>query len=334
MALWLKENALDSDVVISTRVRLARNLAGIPFPHRIAGTQRAEQVKETAKRAFLRDGMDFSYQEIRELSPINKTRLVEQHIISRELASGNEGAMILSPDESICVMIGEEDHYRLQCLRSGYDVDTAMKMAFELDKMLNKEAEYAFDPELGYLTSCPTNVGTGMRVSVMLHLPGLTLSGGIRGILSALGNFGVTARGCYGEGSEAAGDIYQISNQVTLGVSEKDIAKNLKTVVSQIIKKEREARNALLHNQGAEVKDRIWRSYGLLKYAWKMDTSEALSCISLVNMGVGLGIIEANTSDELYGLMMDIMPGMLSGEGRTAQDRDVVRARMIRNTIH
>ena len=130
MALWLKENALDSDVAIYTRVRLARNLAGIPFPHRIAGTQRAEQVKETAKRAFLRDGMDFSYQEIRGLSPINKTRLVEQHIISRELASGNEGAMILSPDESICVMIGEEDHYRLQCLRSGYDVDTAMKMAF------------------------------------------------------------------------------------------------------------------------------------------------------------------------------------------------------------
>jgi len=333
MALWLKQNTLESDVVISTRVRLARNLEGLPFPHMIRGTSRAEQVKDTAKRAFLQPGMDFIYEELKDLSPVHKARLVEQHIVSAELAACPDGAMVLSPDESICVMLMEEDHFRLQCIKSGMDVDGALQTAAELDRMLNRQARYAFDTQLGHLTSCPTNVGTALRIGVMMHLPALALSGAIQGIVSSLGRFGATARGLYGEGSQSCGNVYQISNQVTLGVTEKDIAKNLKSISAQIIKKERETRQALLRADPTRVRDRIMRSYGLLKYAQQMETAEALECISNVNLGVGLGLIHGNAPDELYNLMMNVMPGMLSGEGRTAKDRDIARADIIRNTL-
>ena len=270
MALWLKEGGPQSDVVVSTRVRLARNLAGLPFPHRIMGTERVREVKEPVKECFLKNGMDFSLTEMKNLSPLERTRLVEQHLISRDLAKSPDGAVLLSPDQTVGIMMMEEDHYRLQCIKSGFQVDAALKGCQELERMLGEKAHYAFDEELGYLTACPTNLGTGLRIGVMMHLKGLAVTGALSGILSSLGQFGVTARGLYGEGTESKADLYQISNQTTLGISEEDIAKNLSAVVREILKKEREAREMLMRENELWLKDSVMRSYGLLKYAAKM----------------------------------------------------------------
>lgn len=333
MVDWLKETNLDTDVAVSTRVRLARNIAKLPFPHVIRGTARADAVLEAAQQAFLQPGTDLKLVKMQDLSPLEKRRYVEKHILSPELTEYRDGACILSPDESICVMIMEEDHFRLQCLKSGFDPQTTLQVAAELDKMLSKHVEYAFDKELGYLTSCPTNVGTGMRLSVMLHLPALTLSGGISPVLASLGRLGITARGIYGEGSKAQGDLYQISNQITLGISETDIVKNVSNVVRQIINKEREVRKTLYENAPNRVTDKVMRSLGILRHASMMDSQEALAHLSMVNMGIGLGIIKDLTSAEVYGLMIDIMPGMLTKEGMSQEERDLRRAEVIQNEI-
>ena len=227
MAMWLKDEGPENDIVASTRVRLARNLAGVPFPHRIAGTERAAEIQAPVRAMFLRPGMDFSLTEMRALSPLERTRMVEQHLISRDLAKSPDGAVLLSPDQTVGIMMMEEDHYRLQCIKSGFQVDAALKGCQELERMLGEKAQYAFDEELGYLTACPTNLGTGLRIGVMMHLKGLAVTGALPGILSSLGQFGATARGIYGEGTESRADMYQISNQTTLGIAEEDIAKNL-----------------------------------------------------------------------------------------------------------
>lgn len=333
MAMWLKGEGPQNDIVVSTRVRLARNLAGVPFPHKIMGTERVEDVKAPVRETFLQPGMDFSLTEMRDLSPLERTRLVEQHLISRDLAKSPDGAVLLSPDETIGIMMMEEDHYRLQCIKSGFQVEAALKGCQELERMLGEKAQYAFDDELGFLTACPTNLGTGLRIGVMLHLKGLAETGALSGILSSLGQFGVTARGMYGEGSQSSADMYQISNQTTLGICEEDIAKNLMVVAREIIKKEREARKRLEQENGLWLKDSVMRSYGLLKYAAKMSTEEAMSCLSFLLMGVGMGIISPCSSVELHRLMMDIMPGMLGTENGTAEERDIRRAQTIQNTI-
>ncbi len=333
MALWLKEGGPESDVVVSTRVRLARNLAGLPFPHRIMGTERVREVKEPVKECFLKNGMDFSLTEMKHLSPLERTRLVEQHLISRDLAKSPDGAVLLSPDQTVGIMMMEEDHYRLQCIKSGFQVDAALKGCQELERMLGEKAHYAFDEELGYLTACPTNLGTGLRIGVMMHLKGLAVTGALSGILSSLGQFGVTARGLYGEGTESKADLYQISNQTTLGISEEDIAKNLSAVVREILKKEREAREMLMRENELWLKDSVMRSYGLLKYAAKMNTEEAMNCLSFLLLGVSMGMLSPCSTAALNNLMMDIMPAMLGTENGTAEERDIRRAQMIQNTI-
>ena len=334
MAMWLKDEGPENDIVASTRVRLARNLAGVPFPHRIAGTERAAEIQAPVKEMFLRPGMDFSLTEMKALSPLERTRMVEQHLISRDLAKSPDGAVLLSPDQTVGIMMMEEDHYRLQCIKSGFQVDAALKGCQELERMLGEKAQYAFDEELGYLTACPTNLGTGLRIGVMMHLKGLAVTGALPGILSSLGQFGVTARGIYGEGTESKADMYQISNQTTLGIAEEDIAKNLVAVVREILKKEREARERLARENGLWLRDSVMRSYGLLKYAAKMNTQEAMSCLSFLLLGVSMGMISCCSPAVLGNLMMDIMPGMLGTEqGTTAEERDVRRAQMIQNTI-
>ena len=333
MALWLKGEGPENDIVVSTRVRLARNLAGVPFPHKIMGTARVQEVKEPVRECFLRSGMDFSLTEMKDLTPLERTRLVEQHLISRDLAKSPDGAVLLSPDQTVGIMMMEEDHYRLQCIKSGFQVEAALKGCQELERMLGEKAQYAFDEELGYLTACPTNLGTGLRIGVMMHLKGLAITGALSGILSSLGQFGVTARGMYGEGTQSKADLYQISNQTTVGVSEEDIAKNLVVVVREILKKEREARESLMRENGLWLKDSVMRSYGLLKYAAKMSTDEALSCLSFLLLGISMGILSPCTPAQLDNLMMDIMPGMLGTENGSAEERDIRRAQMIQKTI-
>lgn len=331
MALWLKENNRDCDVVVSSRVRLARNIAGLPFPAKLRGTKSAELVKDAGRKAFLSNGSGFTMMEMEQCPPIERARLAEQHVISRELAELSGGACIVSKDESITIMMMEEDHFRLQCMASGLDIDGAFSGAKAAEKMLSQTCSFAFSKEFGYLTSCPTNVGTGMRASIMLHLPALAISGRIGGVLSSIGKFGVTARGAYGEGSQAYGNLYQISNQITLGASEEEIQDTLKVIVNQIIEQERSLRKALFENPSKAIEDKVLRAWGALLYSRRMDSKEALELLSLAGMGVSNGIIGETKENAIYQLMMDVMPAMMSKDSQ--EDRDILRSRLIRERL-
>ena len=334
MALWLKENAADSDIVVSTRARLARNHAGIPFPHKIQGTTQARMVRQAATDAFMGRGKDFKLLEMQTLSEVQKRRLIEQHIASKELCTSQDGALILSPDESISIMVMEEDHYRLQYLKSGFAPEEAYQVCREMEHMLGQKAEYAFNNKLGYLTACPTNVGTGLRIGVMLHLKGLALSKTVDTVLNSIGQFGLTARGMYGEGSSPVADFYQVSNQITLGVREEDVVKNIRQVVGRLINQEREVRRILYKNNQLEIEDRVMRAYGVLKHARKISSEEACQNLSMVAMGIGLGIVAPCSQETIYNLIMDTMPAMLAtGENEPAVQRDVSRAELIRKTL-
>lgn len=332
MALWLGPDSPDSDVAVSTRVRLARNIAHLPFPHRLdAGG--AQKVKTPARQAFLPEGSDYKWLEMSAVAPLYRRRMIEQHLISRELAASDRGAVVLSPDTRYSIMMMEEDHYRLQFIKGGFDVDTSLKACMELERLLGRQTQFAYHDTLGYLTACPTNVGTGMRVSVMLHLKALSVTRVIGSILPQLGQFGVTVRGTYGEGSNATGALYQVSNQVTLGVGEEGIAKNLKAIVQELIAKEREMRGTLLEKSEVELKDQVMRAYGVLRYASKMGSQEALDLLSLLALGVSMEMVDSLKLEDLYNLMMDIMPAMLSDEGKTQNQRDQDRAALIQKTM-
>ena len=290
MARWLKENAADADIAVSTRARLARNMAGVPFPHRIRGTAQARTVCRAATDAFLGGGQDFSCVVIRDLRPAQREYLTALHVISPELAALPDGEVIRSRDDAMSVMLLEEDHYRLQYLIGGFAPEEAYRVCREMERMLGKHTAYAFDKRLGYLTACPSNVGTGLRLSAMLHLKGLSLSGNVDRVLGQLGQFGLTARGAYGEGTAPVGDFYQVSNQVTLGVSEADTVKNLRQVAGRLIAQEREVRQILYKNNRLEIEDRVMRAYGTLKHARRISWEEASELLSTLALGIGLGI--------------------------------------------
>ena len=317
MARWLKENAADADIVVSTRARLARNMAGVPFPHRIRGTAQARTVCRAATDAFLGGGQDFSCVVIRDLRPAQREYLTALHVISPELAALPDG----------------EDHYRLQYLTGGFAPEEAYRVCREMERMLGKHTAYAFDKRLGYLTACPSNVGTGLRLSVMLHLKGLSLSGNVDRVLGQLGQFGLTARGAYGEGTAPVGDFYQVSNQVTLGVSEADTVKNLRQVAGRLIAQEREVRQILYKNNRLEIEDRVMRAYGTLKHARRISWEEASELRSTLALGLGLGIATPCTEGAIYNLIMDSMPAVLTAVEVPAGEQDVSRADRIRETL-
>jgi len=333
MALWLKENAQDSDIVVSTRARLARNMAGIPFSHKIQGTAAAQQVKAAAEACFLGNGKDFTKSEMRELSVVERNRLIEQHLASRELCGSADGELILSPDQSVSIMVMEEDHYRLQYLKSGFDPEEAYTVCKEMERMLSSEVDYAYHNRLGYLSACPTNVGTGLRIGVMVHLRGLAMAKSVDTVLSGLAQYGLTARGIYGEGTSPVADFYQISNQIKLGVSEADVVKNIRQVVGRLINQEREVRQILYKNNKLEIEDSVMRAYGILKHARKISSKEACQYLSMLAMGISLDILHPCTQETVYRLIMDTMPAMLAGNQDTPAQRDVNRAEMIRNTL-
>ncbi len=334
MARWLKENSADSDVVVSTRARLARNRAATPFPHKIAGTPQAALVRQAAVDTFIGNGRDFQLMEMKNLSEVEKNRLVEQHVASKELCASEDGALVLSPDESISIMIMEEDHYRLQYLKGGFQPEEAYQVCKEMEHLLAKNVDYAFNNKLGYLTACPTNVGTGLRISVMLHLKGMALAGTVDQILNSLGQFGLTARGIYGEGSSPTADFYQISNQITLGIREEDVVKNIRQVVGRLIHQEREIRKLLYKNNQLEIEDRVLRAYGTLKHAKKLSSEEACQHLSTLALGISLGIINPCSQETIYNLIMDTMPAMLTAENQSVAQRDLARAELIRNTLN
>lgn len=337
---WMKGEGPDSDIVISSRIRIARNMQAYPFPM-LATNQQSKEVLEQVAQVLHNEELGtisrFSMLPLSELNELKRRVLVEKHLISPALANeSRNGAVILSDNESVSIMVNEEDHLRIQCLCPGFQIKEAWDLANQIDDIFETHLNYAFDEKHGYLTSCPTNVGTGIRASVMIHLPALVLTQQINRILSAITQVGLAVRGLYGEGSEALGNLFQISNQITLGQSEEEIIDNLHSVVRQIIEHERAARQKLIYETRAKILDRVSRSYGVLSYAAIMDSKEAAQRLSDVRLGIDLGFIKNVSPHVLNELLVMTQPGFLqqsAGEKLTPEERDIRRAQLIREKI-
>jgi protein arginine kinase len=337
---WMSEEGPDSDIVLSSRIRLARNIDQFQFSF-LNSSEEALKVIETVKSrikkgSFANTGnMDLLMMD--ELQPLQKRILVEKHLISPHLAeNANHGACLLSENEEISIMINEEDHIRIQCLYPGLQLLEALNTAFQIDDWLEEEINYAFDEKVGYLTSCPTNVGTGLRASVMLHLPGLVMTQQLNRIIPAINQLGLVVRGIYGEGSEALGNIFQISNQITLGKSEQDIVEDLKSVVGQIVSQERSVRDTLVKTSNIQLEDRVYRSFGVLTNSRIIETKEAAKCLSDVRLGIDIGYIKDIPRNILNELMILTQPGFLqqyAGGPLRPNERDIRRASLIRERL-
>lgn len=334
-AKWYEKAGSCGDVVVSTRVRLARNLKQYPFPARASASQR-EAVERQVKDALL-SGNSILSKEFRFVPLENTTQeeavsLVERHIVSPEFIADRRGkAVLISADESISIMVNEEDHLRIQVLREGFSLKEAAETADRIDTLLSENLDFAFDPELGYLTQCPTNLGTGLRASVMLHLPGLTESGAMSRIASNLSKLGLTIRGTYGEGSKSIGALYQLSNQITLGLSENEAIENLRAITVQLMEEERKARAQM--SEEIAWQDKIDRAAGVLKSARVLSSSEFMELLSYIRLGLSTGVLQGVTTQELNALMVNAQPATLmarAGKQLDETQRDVLRADMAR----
>ena len=331
--IWYKEKQ-DNDIIVSTRVRLARNLEKYPFPNTL-NDEGKKKVIDELKNAILESAStlskSFSYKGMAELSAYEKQVLSEKHLISVEMAKKNDGGVLISEDENMSIMLLEEDHLRLQVILGGFRLKEAWEIADKVDNVIEETANYAFSEEFGYLTACPTNTGTGMRASVMMHLPALTFTNNISRIISSASKLGLTVRGLYGEGSKAYGNLYQVSNQVTLGISEEEIISNLENIVEQIEKLEKNAREKL---SGDEISDKLWRAYGTLKYARSVSSQEAKALISEVILGKNMGIIDTEEKMPLISLMVETEPALImNGEKMTPEERDKKRGELLRENV-
>ncbi len=334
---WYLDNGKESDVVVSTRIRLARNIKGIPFQLKLNKEQKNELL-EKVKYITPSLGYGLKYFKLKDIDTITKLSLVEKHIISPEIISDkNEetSAILINDEENICIMINEEDHIRIQVFGSGLELKNTMNLAKEIDKKLDKLLHFSSNKEYGYLTSCPTNVGSGLRASVMVHLPALKLTGNISKILHIIHNFGMTIRGIYGEESESKGDMYQISNNQTLGISEDEIINNLENITKKVMEQERLARKYLVKEK-IELEDKVYRSYGTLTNAVKISSDECIKLLSDVKLGTDLGIMTELTDKKIKELELYTKPSNLQkklGNIINAYDRDIERAKMIKQII-
>ena len=335
---WLEGKGPESDIVMSTRIRLARNVVQFPFPGRIEEDRKAQLERYLRERLDEVDlAGDIGYQNLNEASDLDRQCLVERHLISRDHASSKgERGVVVESGGTLSIMVNEEDHLRLQVLRSGLQLDAAWDQVEAIDRQLESKLDYAFSPEFGYLTSCPTNVGTGMRVSVMLHLPALVMTKLIEKVFHAVNNVNLAVRGFYGEGTQALGDFYQISNQVTLGVSEADVLKAMAERVPQIIRYERNMREKLINENRIGLEDRVWRAVGLLERARLINSEETMSYLSAVRMGVNLGLVDSlpiSIVNELFILTQPAHLQKLNGCELETPERDEVRAAFVRDRL-
>ena len=335
---WYEQSGTNGNVVISTRIRLARNLEEYPFPIRCNDKIRHEIV-EKVKDAVLNNNSviatRFSCIEVDNIDGSEKVSLVERHLVSPEFISEKaERALLLLDDESVSIMINEEDHIRLQVMSEGFELDKTYEQASRIDTLLDERLKFAFSDNLGYLTQCPTNLGTGMRASVMLHLPALQYTKAMRKISENLAKLGLTIRGTYGEGSEPVAAMYQLSNQISLGISEKTAIENLKNITKQLITQELKTREDLSKQLG--VQDSVYRSEGILKSARLITCDEALKHLSNIRMGITTGLIENVPLDTVNRLIVEIQPATLihyTGKKLNPQERDAVRATLLRNNL-
>ncbi|WP_422447012.1 protein arginine kinase [Thermoanaerobacterium sp. DL9XJH110] len=335
---WINSSGPDSDIVISSRIRLARNLKDVPFPHLLSESRAQEVIEKIygACRANAVLSRDTELYIMRDLSEGQKSLMVEMHLISPDMAASNKGAVIINEDKTVSIMINEEDHLRIQTVFSGLQPEAAFDLASKIDDVLEEKLDFAFDEKIGYLTACPTNVGTGIRASVMMHLPVLTMLNQTAQIFSTISQVGLVVRGLYGEGTQATGNLYQISNQITLGKSEEDIIQNLIGVARQIISSERKARRNLSGEARLRLEDKIMRSYGLLTNAKLVSSQEAMTYISDVRLGVDMGVIRDLKPDDLNVLFILSGPACIQEMARRSLsplERDLSRADFIRKKI-
>jgi len=339
MENWIKAETSFEDIVISSRVRLARNLQNYSFPNKL-DTHKGREVVAIVEEAFYKSAyMEENFESIYmwDNDDITNKSFLEKHLISDKLIANKDRAtFIKDSNETISIMINEEDHLRLQCIVGGLNLKEAYKEINKIDNLLEESLDFAYDKDLGYLTTCPTNVGTGLRASVMVHLPALTKSGAIDGMINMLSKMGLTIRGLFGEGSKGHGNIYQISNQVTLGPSEEEIIDNLLAVINNIISEEKSAREKYMKSYEHETKDSIMRSLGILRYANVITSKEALNLLSYVRLGVEVGIIKDIDKKLLNSLMVDMLSSTMQlklGLVMNEKERDIKRAEIIRNTL-
>ncbi|HEX3730063.1 MAG TPA: protein arginine kinase [Opitutaceae bacterium] len=323
-------------IVLMTRIRLARNLAGRPFPGWAQPAQRQEVLELCREAITAATAMKRSVSVgVNELNDLEKQILVERHLISRELSGSQQGGgVVINQGQTFSVMINEEDHLRIQVLRAGLQLKKAWNAIDDLDTALEERLEYAFSPTLGYLTACPTNLGTGMRASAMMHLPALVIGGQMEKVVRAVNQLGMVVRGLFGEGSDASGSIFQISNQTTLGESEEDIIKRLNSVLQSIIEHELNARGKLLEADAGKVFDKIGRAYGILQNSHLLSSSEAMNLLSLIRLGVDLGAFPEGHRAVIDRLFIEAQPGhlQLAQQGQfEANQRDLLRAVRLRS---
>ncbi|KDR94341.1 protein arginine kinase [Peptoclostridium litorale DSM 5388] len=338
MPKWIKANEDESNVVISSRMRLARNLSNYYFSNKLKAGEAAQVTKEVedavmSGNSALKD--QFSLHNMKDMDELERVMLIEKHMISRELAKTEMGAVLIKEDETVSIMLNEEDHIRIQTILPGLNLEKAWDIADKVDDVLEERLHYAFDERFGYLTACPTNVGTGMRASIMMHLPALVEMGYMDGVLKAANQIGLAIRGIYGEGSNSRGNIFQISNQLTLGRNEKELFANITGLAKQLVSKEIEARSFLKKNQGIKLEDKIFRSLGTLQSARVMDSAEAMSLLSNVKLGIEMGYIKDISTREIDLLFIRIQPAhqLKMFNPKTPGERDVKRAGFIREQL-
>src|SRR5437899_1476041 len=335
---WLRGTGPESDIVISSRIRLARMLAAVPCTSR-ASVHHKGEIDALLRERIAKLELDptLSYLNVPALSPLDRQLLVERQLISRELASADgPRGVALGPHETVSLMVNEEDHLRLQVMRSGFALDEAWQDIDRVDDLLEQRVSYAFSEEFGYLTACPTNVGTGMRASVMLHLPALEHTKQIEKVFRALQKINLAVRGLYGEGSRASGHFYQISNQVTLGKSEQTLLNEIHGVIPQIITYERAARNRLLRENRQNLLDKISRAQGTLCSATMMTSEETMELLSYVRLGINLNLIEDLTIATVNELFIHTQPAHLQklmGISLDGEERNAARARYLRTRM-
>jgi len=335
---WLKGTGPHSNIVMSSRVRLARNLSGLPFPNR-ANKKMLIDILNRIEQTF--NQIDYFKNSIvfhmSELDNIDKQFLIERHLMSHDHATMTEGkALVISHEEILSVMINEEDHIRMQVMQSGLNLMETFKIIDMIDNFLSEKLPYAYLPNWGYLTACPTNTGTAMRGSVMLHLPALVMTKQINKVLAAIAKLSFATRGFYGEGTQARGNFYQISNQVSLGHSEEDIIQNINGLIGQVIEQEEQARQALLVQNRPLLEDKIFRSLGILRNAYIISSQETIELLSMVRLGIDLGIIKDINSPAVNELLIIIQPAHLQkieGKKLSATARDTKRASIIREKL-
>ena len=331
---WYLQSGKDSDVAKSTRIRFSRNLKGFKF--NLKTKKEIEKLENKIEENIFSIGYGLKFLKLKDMDNITKQSLVEKNLISPDFSKNENGSILINDEENICIMIGGEDHLQIQVFNCGLDLRNVLNLAIEIDNKLNEVLGYSMSKKYGYLTASPANVGTGLRASVMVHMPALSKTNNIRKILEATSNFGMNIRGVYGENSESTSDMYQISNKRTLGISEEEIVENLNSIVTKVIDQERKARKLLTKNE-LELEDLIYRSYGILFNCRKISSKETLKLLSNIKLGTDLGILRELTDLKVQKLYLYTKPANMQkyvGEKYDKIERDEKRAEVIKQILN